>query len=49
MKTVSAFNSGYIQYESIGDKNKHISIKKYIDIIRSNSSDIINNNKSQRQ
>ena len=49
VKTVSAFNSNYIQYESIGDKNKNISIKKYIDIIRSNLSDIINNNKTQRQ
>ena len=38
-----------IQYESIGDKYKNISIKKYIDITRSNLSDIINNNKSKRQ
>ena len=49
VKTVSTFNSNYIQYESIGDKNKNISIKKYIDIIRSNLSDIINDNKTQRQ
>ena len=42
-KTVSAFNNNYIQYESIGDKDKNLSIKEYIDIIRPYLSDIINN------
>ena len=32
-KTVSAFNNNYIQYESIEDKDKNLSIKEYIDII----------------
>ena len=46
-KTVSAFNNKYIQYESIGDKDKNLSIKDYIDIIRSYLRDIINNHKTQ--
>ena len=44
--TVSAFNNNYIQYESIGDKDKNLSIKEYIDIIRPYLSDIINNHKT---
>ena len=47
IKTVSAFNNNYIQYESIGDKNKNSSIKEYIDIIRPYLSDTINNHKTQ--
>ena len=46
-KTVSAFNNKYIQYESIGDKDKNLSIKDYIDIIRSYLCDIRNNHKTQ--
>ena len=42
-KTVSAFNSSNIRYESIGDKDKNLLIKEYIDIIRPYLSDIINN------
>ena len=45
-KTVSAFNNNYIQYESIGDKDKNLSIKQYIDIIRPYSDDIIKNDKT---
>ena len=30
VRTVSAFNNIYIQYESIGDKDKNLLIKKYI-------------------
>ena len=44
---VSVFNNNYIQYESIGDKDKNLSIKEYIDIIRPYLSDIINNHKTQ--
>ena len=36
-----------IQYESSGDKDKHLSTKYYIDIIRPYLSDIINNHKTQ--
>ena len=46
-KTVSAFNNNYIQYESIGDKDKNLSIKEYIDIIRPYLSDKINNHKTK--
>ena len=46
-KTVSAFNNNYIQYESMGDKDKDLSVKEYIDVIRSYLSDIINNHKTQ--
>ena len=46
-KTVSPFNNKYIQYESIGDKDKNLSIKEYIDIFRPYLSDIINNHKTQ--
>ena len=46
-KTASAFNNNYIQYESIADKDKNLSVKEYIDIIRPYLSDIINNHKTQ--
>ena len=41
-KTISVFNKHYIEYESTGDKDKNLSIKEYIDIIRPYLSDIIN-------
>ena len=44
-KSVRAFNNNYIQYESIGDKNKNLSIN--IDFIRPYLSDIIYNHKTQ--
>ena len=34
MKTVNTFNNNYIQHESIGDKDKTLRIKEYIDMIR---------------
>ena len=49
VKTVSAFNNNYIQYKSIGDKDKNLSIKEYIDIMTPYLSDIINNHKTQRE
>ena len=42
-----AFNNNYIQYESKGDKGKNLSIKKYLNMIRSYLSDIINDRKTQ--
>ena len=42
-----AFNNNYIEYESKGDKEKALSIKKYFGIIRLYLSDIINNHKTQ--
>ena len=41
-----AFNGNYIQYESKGGKGKNLSIKKYLNIIKSYLSDIINNHKT---
>ena len=49
VKTVSAFHDCYIQYKSIGDKDKNLSIKEYIDIMRPYLSDIINNHKTQEE
>ena len=43
----SAFNNNYIQYESMGDRYKNLSVKEYIDLIRPYLSDIINNHKAQ--
>ena len=45
--TNSDFNNNYIQYESIGDKDKNLSIKKYLDMIRPYLSDIINDHTTQ--
>ena len=41
MKTKSAFNCNYIEYESNGDKNKNSSPEEYLDIIRQYLSDMI--------
>ena len=41
------FNSNNIKYESIGDKDKNLLIKEYIDLIRPYLSDIINNHQAQ--
>ena len=35
IKANDAFNSNYIEYESKGDKNKTLSIKKYLGMFRS--------------
>ena len=43
----NVFSSNYIEYKSSGDKNETLSIKEYLDEIRSYLSDIINNNKTQ--
>ena len=43
----SAFNNNYIQYESMGDRYKNLSVKEYIDLIRPYLSDILNNHKAQ--
>ena len=37
-----SFNSSYIQYESKGDKGKNLSIKEYLNMIKSYLSNIIN-------
>ena len=47
IKTNDAFNSNYIEYESKGDKNKTLSIKEYLNMIRPYLRDIINDHKTQ--
>ena len=44
-KSKSAFNGNYIEYESNGDKNKNLSVKKYLRMIRPYLSDITNDHK----
>ena len=46
-KKLSAFNNNYIQYESTGDKDKTLTIKKYLDMIRPYLNNIINGHKTQ--
>ena len=46
-KTASAFKNSYIKYESMGDKDKNLSVIEYIDVIRPYLSDIINNHKAK--
>ena len=45
IRTKSALNGNYIEYESKGDKNKNLSPKEYFDMIRPYLSDIINDHK----
>ena len=46
IRTKSAFNGNYIEYESKGAKN--LSPKEYLDMIRPYLSDIINNHKTPK-
>ena len=47
IKTKSAFNGNYIEYESKGDKKRNLLPKEYLDIIRPYLSDMINDHKTQ--
>ena len=47
IRTNDAFNNNCIEYESIGDKDKILTIKEYLDMIRPYLSDIINDHKTQ--
>ena len=47
IKTKSAFNNNYIEYENKGDKN--LSPKEYLDIIRPYLSNMINDHKTQSE
>ena len=47
IKTKSAFNGNYIDYESKGDKDKNLSPKEYLDMIRPYISDMINDDKTR--
>ena len=41
--TKDSFNNSHIQYESMGDKEKNLSVDKYFDRIKPYLRDIINN------
>ena len=43
----NAFNNNFIEYEINGDKDKILSVKEYLDMIRQYLSDIINDHKTQ--
>ena len=43
----NAFSSNYIEYKSNGNKDETLSIKVYLDEIKSYLSDIINDHKTQ--
>ena len=45
IKTNSVFNSNYREYKSNRNKNKNLSLKEYLDMIKPYLSDIINNHK----
>ena len=47
MKTNDTFNCNYIEYEHKGHKNKTLSIKEYLNMIRQYLRDIINDHKTQ--
>ena len=49
IKINNAFNDDSIKYESNSDKDKILSTKEYLDVIRQYLSDIINNDKTQNE
>ena len=48
MRTKTAFNGNYIEYESKGDKDKHSSPKEYLDMIKPYLNDKINDHKTPK-
>ena len=48
MRTKTAFNGNYIEYESKGDKDKHSSPKEYLDMIMPYLNDKINDHKTPK-
>ena len=48
IRTKSAFNSNYIEYESKVDKDKNLLPKEYLDMIRLYLSDTINDHKTPK-
>ena len=48
IKAKSAFNSNYIKYESNGDKDKNLSAKENLNMIRPYLSNIINDHKTPK-
>ena len=48
-KIASAFNNNYIKYQSMGNKDKNLSVKEYLDVIKPYLRDITNNYKAQEK
>ena len=48
IKANSTFNGNYIEYQSKGDKDKNLSPKEYLDMIRPYLSNIINDHKTPK-
>ena len=49
IKTKSAFNGNYIEYESKGVKDKNLSPEEYVDMIKPYLRDMINDHKTRRE
>ena len=49
VRVSNVFNNGYIEYESNGDKEKILSVKEYLDMIKQYLRDIINDHKTQEE
>ena len=49
IETSSAFNGHYIEYQSKGNKDKNLSPKNYLNMIRPYLSDIINDHKAPKK
>ena len=49
IKTKSAFDDNYIEYESKGDKDRNLSLEDYFNIIRPFLKDMINNHKTREE
>ena len=49
VRTSNAFNNSYVEYESNRDKEKILSVKKYLDMVKLYLSDIINDHETQEE
>ena len=49
IKTKSDFNGNFIEYESKGDKDKSLSSKEYLGMIRPYLRDMVNDHKTRRE
>ena len=47
IKIYEAFDNSYVEYQTEGDKDKILSSKEYLDMIRQYLSDIINEDKDE--
>ena len=47
IETYETFDNSYVEYQSEGNKDKILSIKEYLNMIRPYLSDIINNHKDE--